>query len=152
MAADDLKNVVISVFDHFSTNLSGTATIDFPGAPFDSEAVDEWYQPRMLGPVSNAARKTERREVFTFNVNCFARTGRDSAGTQKSSVWRHLELAGEVVEAFEQEDIPVKDWDAVGDPVITYLRFEEANVVEVVDVVITDLQQATVTLTGWLIN
>lgn len=151
MAADDLKNVSISVFDYLSTQLSGTASIDFPGVPFESAGLEQWFQPRLLGPTTQPSRRNDRTEFYTLNVNCFARTGRDVDGNQKATVWAHLDLAGEARDAFHQADVPVKDWDAGGDPVIGYLRFEEAEVVPIVDVSSTDLQQAALTVSGALI-
>ena len=151
MAADDIKNVHISVLKHFEDELSDTAAIDVPGAPFNNEPLSEWYQPRVIGPTGFSMRRGERRETYLLNVNCFARTGRNSDGAQRSTIWRHHELAGEVSESFRQVDVAVQDWDGVGDPTVGYLRFEEPTVVEVHDVRETDLQQATVSVTGWLI-
>lgn len=151
MAADDLKNVDISVLKHFEDNLASVASIDLPGVPFDKKGRDEWFQPRVLGPVASQARRTERRESYTLNVNCFARSGYSPGGALKSPVWRHLELAGEVREIFYQSDVAVQDWDAVGDPTIGYIRFEEVSVERVVNNREAALQQAAVSVTGVLI-
>lgn len=150
MATDDLKNVVVSVLKHFETQLAGVAAIDLPGVPFNAGEVDEWFQPRLLGPTAIPSRTGDRIEGWTLNVNCFARVGLDDAGSQRGTIWRALELAGEVRDEFHQSDIAVQDWDAGGDPTLGYLRFEEVSVVPVIDVAETDLQQHAVTVAGVL--
>ena len=147
--ADEFKNVRISVLKHFEDNLAVVSAIDFPGTDFDTDAVTEWFQPRLLGPAAGSARRGERNEIWTLNVNCFAKVGEDSAGMQLESIHRHWELADEVFGVFSQADVNVQDWQTGGDPVIAQLRFEEASMTQVsAD---TKTEQVAVSIAGRLI-
>ena len=146
--ADEFKNVRISILKHFEDNLSFNT--DFDGVDFDTDAVTEWMRPRLLGGASAAARRTERNEIWTLQVDCFAKVGEDSAGSQQENIHRAWELADEVVGVFSQADVPVKDWAGVGDPIIAYMRFEEADVIRGPEPK-THTSHVVVTLTGALI-
>lgn len=160
LTPDYYKNAAISVNEYIRQNLNAWAT-DFAGFPFDSKSYDVWIQPRLLGPTSAATRKDEQEDTWILNVNCFAHTGLDKDGNQRATAYRHLDAAGEVAVFFNQVDVPLRDWDDVGDPIIGYLRFEEADVAQLTDVEVaaavrtsggkTDLQQATVTIAARLI-
>lgn len=147
--ADEFKNVRISVLKHFEDNLAVISSIHWPGTDFDTDVVTEWFQPRLLGPASGSARRGERDEIWTLNVNCFAKVGEDFAGTQLENIHRHWELADAVFGVFSQADVPVKNWADVGDPVIAQMRFEEAGLTQIPSD--TKTEQVTVSVAGRLI-
>ena len=147
--ADEFKNVRISVLKDFEDNLAVSSSVHWPDTDFDTDAVTEWFQPRLLGPASGPARSGERDEIWTLNVNCFAKVGEDFTGAQLETIHRHWELADLVVDQYSQADIPVKDWAAIGDPIIAYLRFEEASGVQVPSDTMT--KQIAVSIAGRLI-
>lgn len=151
MADDDLKNVRISVLKHFEDQLSGTSAVDFDGVPFDSDSVTEWFRPRLSGPTAAPARSGERYETYTLDCGCFAKTGRDSGGSQQENIHRAWELAGSFRTAFNQTDVAVQDWDAVGDPTIGYVRFEEVSLASIFDDRKAHIQQVTASVTCVLI-
>lgn len=150
MATDDLKNVAVSVLQFFADNLASVAAVDYPGAGLDTEKLDEWFQVTLTGPIPSPSRRGSRTEAYLITCNCFARTGQDDEGSGRTNMHRHLELAGEFREVFQQVDVPIQDWDAVGDPVIDYLRCEEVAVTVVHDLRETSLQQAAATVDGLL--
>ena len=129
--ANEFKHVRISVLKHFEDNLATVSAVHWPGTDFDTDAVTEWFRPRLLGPVPGSARRGERNEIWTLNVGCFAKVGEDFTGAQRENIHRHWEMADSVFGVFSQQDVPVKNWAAVGDPIIAYLRFEEAGMNEV---------------------
>lgn len=145
--ADELKNVRISVLKHFEDNLAGTSAIDIAGADFDTKTITEWFEPRVLGPVSTASRRTERQEAWFLNVNCYAKTGEDIAGAQEETIHRPWELADAVRGVFHQADIDLQNWAAGGDPSIGTMRFEEADMTPVLGgTEKTSLQQVNVSI------
>ncbi len=129
--AREFRNVHVTVLKRFQTALSGTSSIDYPGVDFDSKAVTEWFEPRVIGPVNLPARRGTRDEGWILNVNCYAKTGETSAGAQKENIHRATELADSVYAIFNQVDLALQDWGAGGDPGIGWCRFEEASVVQV---------------------
>ena len=147
--ADEFKNVRGSVLKHFEDNLATVSDVHWPGTDFDTDKVTEWFQPRLLGPAPGPARSGERNEIWTLNVNCFAKVGEDFAGNQRETIHRHWELADEVVGIFSQADVPVKNWAGLGDPIIAYLRFAEAGAVQVPSDTMTE--QIAVSIAGTLI-
>ena len=147
--ANEFKNVRISVLKHFEDNLAVTSSIHWPGADFDTDAVSEWFVPRLLGPVPGSARRGERNETWILNVGCFAKVGEDFTGAQKEILHRHWTLADAVFGQYSQADIAVQNWAGVGDPVIAYMRFEEASMVQIEGE--TKTEQVTVTVAGRLI-
>lgn len=145
--ADALKNVRISVLKHFNTNLSGSSTVDWPGMDTDTKGLDEWLEPRILNGVPAPSRSGERNEAWQLSVNCYARTGQDSDGSQISTIHRPWELADDVRDVFHQATIDLQNWSADGDPVIGYLRFEEAAITEIPQQVEkTSLYQVNITV------
>ena len=145
--AREFENVRISVLNRFKTALAGTSSIDFAGMDFNSKAVTEWFEPRVIGPVGSPARKGERNESWLLNVNCYAKTGETSAGVQKENIHRAWELADSVFGVFNQADLSLQDWGGIGDPVIGVLRFEEASGTQVLGAVQkSDLSQINVTI------
>lgn len=147
--ADEFKNVRISVLKHFEDNLATVSSIHWSGTDFDTDAVSEWLQPRLLGPAAGSARRGERNEIWTLNVNCFAKVGEDFTGSQLESLHRHWELADEVFGVFSQVDVPIQNWAGIGDPVIAYLRFEEAGMTQILGD--TKAQQVAVSIAARLI-
>lgn len=145
--AREFENVRITVLKRFETALSGTSSIDLPGADFDSKAVTQWFEPRVLGPAAGPARRGERNEAWILNVNCYAKTGETSAGVQKENIHRHWELADAVVGVFNQADLNLQDWGVGGDPVIGVCRFEETDGNPILGPVLkSDLQQVNVSI------
>ena len=152
LVADDTRNVKLSIEDRADSQLAATAAIHWQGAAFNQGAVDEWFQPRLLGFTGAAARNTARTELWTLSVNCFANTG---AGKSKDRVWQ---LADLVITAFEDFALPVKDW-LVNPPVTTlyYLLIGKANVTPVPGSAEapdeqTEPQQLNVSFPCWLIT
>jgi hypothetical protein len=145
--ARNFENVEISVNTRFNSQLAGTSSIDWRGMGFDSKAVTEWFEPRVIGPTSAPARRGERNETWFLNVNCYAKTGETSAGAQKENVYRDKELADAVVDVFNQADLNLQDWGAGGDPVIGVIRFGEASAVPVLGPLLkSDLLQHNVSI------
>ena len=150
--AREFENVRITVLKRFQSQLAGTSSIDYPGTDFDSKKVTEWFEPRVLGPTSGAARRGERNEGWFLNVNCYANTGETSAGAQKENIHRPWELADAVFGIFSQADLNLQDWGAGGDPVIGVLRFEEAQMNQVLgSLQKSDVQQVNVSIPFQLI-
>lgn len=129
--AREFENVRITVLNRFNTQLAGTSSIDWPGMDFNSKAVSEWLEPRVIIGSPSPARRGERKESWILNVNCYANTGETSAGVQKENIHRTWELADAVHGVFNQADLNLQDWGAGGDPVIGVCRFEEADINEV---------------------
>ena len=129
--ANEFKNVRISVLKHFEDNLAVTSSIHWPGTDCDTDAVSEWFVPRLLGPVPGSARRGERNETWILNVGCFAKVGEDFTGAQQENIHRPWELADAVFGVFNQADVALQDWAAGGDPILDYLRFEEASLTQV---------------------
>lgn len=129
--ADEAKNVIISVLDHVETQLGPDTPISWPGDAFDTADVDEWIEPRVLAALGRPSRASERFESWTLNVNCYAKTGLDAGGNPRATIHRPWELTDLVRAAFDQIDVPVKNWGAAGDPVIAYLRFGEVSIVPI---------------------
>ena len=145
--AREFRNVHVSVIKRFQTALSGTSSIDYPGADFISKKVTEWFEPRVIGPVNLPARRGTRNEAWFLNCNCYAKTGETSAGAQKENIHRATELSDAVYGIFNQVDLALQDWGAGGDPGIGWLRFEEASVNQIQGFVEkSDLTQVNVTI------
>ena len=145
--AREFENVRITVLNRFINQLAGISSLDLPGADFDSKAVDEWFEPRVIGPTAGPARRGERNESWFLNVNCYAKTGETSTGAQKENIHRAWELADAVVGVFNQADLNLQDWGASGDPVIGVCRFEEVDGNPVLGPVLkSDLQQVNVSI------
>ena len=145
--AREFENVKITVLKRFQTQLSGTSSIDYGGTDFNSKKVTEWFEPRVLGPSAAPARKGERNEGWFLNCNCYAKTGETSAGVQKENIHRTEELADSVVGVFNQADLNLQDWGAGGDPIIGVLRFEEAQMNQVLGgLKKSDVQQVNVSI------
>lgn len=149
---DQTKNVAISIQDRFNTQLAAVSSINWQGVDFDSSAATEWLEPRLLGFASRVVRLTEREEVWTLSVNCYAKTGEGG-----ETIYRVWELADQVLTAFAQITMAVLDWATSGNPVIAQLRFNEGVVTPIPaqgsrPVESPELQQVNVTLEGMLIT
>lgn len=114
------KDVVVSFMKWVESELAGTYAVDWPDVDFDSSQYDEWIKPRVIGFVPDPSRKDEKLERWGFQISCYARTGKDGG----KSIWRTLEIAGDVGDAFSQFDLPVRNWNISGDPISAYLRFD----------------------------
>ena len=147
--ANEFKNVRISILKHFEDNLASVSGVHWPGTDFDTDEVTEWFQPRLLGPASGSARRGERNELWTLNVNCFAKVGEDFTGSQLENIHRHWELADAVFGVFSQVDVNVQNWAGVGDPIIAQMRFEEASMNQIPTD--TKTEQVNVSVAGRLI-
>lgn len=153
MAATDRKNTIVSFMKRVESELGTTFSVDWPHLDFNSSAHAEWIEPRCLGFSVVATRNGERHELWTFNVNCYARTGEEGG----KSMWRAWGIADLVEQAFGQHDLGVRNWAADGDPIVSYLRFGPASVVPVPGTGLSpkataDLAQVNVTLQGMLIE
>ena len=121
--ADETKNVKISIEDRINTQL-GSLTIDWPGTEFDSDGVTEWIAPQAPDFNASPSRLSDRFELWTLSVNCFARTGPSGETTH-----RVHELVDLVLGAFDKLDLAIKDWaDTPATPTLFFLRFGPADV------------------------
>ena len=146
---DHPESIVVSFMKRIEGELGSSFAIAWPDTDFDSASATEWVQPEFLGDMPLASRFGERNERWMFQVACVVRTGRSSS----VSTWRSLEIADLVDMAFGQFDLPIQNFDAIGDPVTGYLRFGPSMMEEVPEGSETaDLEQVVVTLDGALIE
>lgn len=151
--AFNTANVKTSIEVYADAQLSGDASLDIAGTEFDTSAVTDWFEPRILGLSSVPSRKNDRTEFWTFSVNCFAKTPTETT----HRVW---ELADLVLVAFGQKDLAILNYDGVADTTLFFIRFDEGDV-NWIDAEVMDnkpiaaqlrLQQVNVTFTAALIT
>ena len=146
---DHPESVVISFMKRVEDQLGSEVAIAWPDTDFDSSSETEWIRPDFLDDLPLASRLNERNERWMFQVACAVRTGRSSS----VSIWRANEIAGLVDEAFGEFDLPIRNYDAIGDPIIGYLRFGPSMIDYVPERSETaDLERTVVTLNGALIE
>ena len=122
-------NVKTSIEVYTDTQLSGATSIDISGTEFDTSAVTEWIEPRILGFSSVPSRKSDRTEFWTFSVNCFAKTPTETTH-------RAWELVDLVLVEFSQKDLAILNYDGDALSTLFYIRFDEGDVNQV------DIRQA----------
>ena len=119
--AYNTANVKTSIEVYFDEQLSGSSSIDIAGTEFDTSAVTEWFEPRILGFSSVPSRKNDRTEFWTFSVNCFAKTPTETT----HRVWELVDL---VLVQFAQKDLAVLNYDGDALTTLFYIRFDEGDV------------------------
>lgn len=105
---DYTRHVKQSFEDRVQTQLEGTYTVHWEGQYLDTEGITTWIEPRTLGFSDRGANAGKRWELWTFQVNCYARVG---PGTDIGG-HKVYEIADDVMTAFRDLDLDVVDWDA----------------------------------------
>ncbi len=114
--ANEIENVYTSLLEYLQGELTET-TLKYPGVDLKTEALTEWAEIYVTGPIGASVRSGEREEAYEVTINCFARTGFDDGGNQQENAYRHLEIADAVRVALNQYDLAVEDF--VGGSLVT---------------------------------
>ena len=113
--ANEARDITVQFSDRANSQLAGTASIQFDGDELQTDALESWFELRVLGRVSNQpANGTFRAgEEWLFQIDCYAHAGASdpSSAGSVNTVW---ELADKVYGAFERHKLSVLNWDTSG--------------------------------------
>ncbi len=127
--ADETRNVNQSFVKRVVAQLDATETVVYPGLNADKSGYNSWVEPRILGRFPRASRKTQRHEVWRFQVDCYANV--DKALATVVEIDKHWQLADAVIAAFDQIDFAIQDWQTGGNPTLGFMRCSEVEVIEI---------------------
>ena len=124
--ANETKNVKMSIEDRVRDVIEGGGVaVHYDGTTFDSDALTEWVEPRIIGVVTTPSRAGMRKEGWLLNVNCYVRRDDMAAEPTTHRVWELVDL---VLSAFDQLDLAIVDWLDTQKPTLFYARFNEGSV------------------------
>lgn len=144
--------VLESFLRRVEADLGSSAAVRWPDADFDTTAQTEWLSPELLDSVPVPSRNNMTNDRWLFQIGCHVRTDVDA------SIWRTWALADLVLDAFGKRDLAVRDYDAVGEPILGWLRFDDGTAEEIGQIAATgrgeigvDVTTVVVTLSGAVI-
>ena len=119
-----LLNTKKSLDVFFSSNYSATG-VEYMGTVLNKSTLSEWVRFAFAGPDGRPAGRLNNKdaifETMIVDIGCFVKW----PSTNAARIW---EIAGEVNKALERKDIPLRDYDTVGNDICGYLRGQEASV------------------------
>lgn len=136
--ANESRNVKQNFEARVATQLETgqSLTVGWQGIHFDPAAVnagsakiDDFIKPRSLGYTAAAARRTKRREEWTFQFTISVLVGFNEFNNQVNTTHRIWDIADLIEAVFGQFDLAIIDLAGDGVTELFILRFGEGDLV-----------------------
>jgi len=112
------EQVVASLSQFISDNLTVSTTVIYPGQRKDTGAINDWIELWITRFKRNTRRRANKDRVqTTFEAVCYAK--------RTTNIYRIMDIVVDVANQLEHAEVPIKDYDAVGTPTIGFLRIME---------------------------
>lgn len=139
------KEIVSSLFADWAAAFGGVTTV-YPGMQIETTDLSRWVELRVDAWSRPAQRAGVRRRIeFTVTAHGFVRNPVDKGAVH--------DLAENLRRTLENRHVEVKDFAAIGHPVVGHLRLTESTVREVtrqeLNVGRPGVEHVVVTCGGW---